>query len=288
MAENKFSGVCGNSKETVCIETNRVLDSCRDRDCYEYVKVYLSNFGNEILERTSAIRAKCAEIMWANIAVDPIQFNRGFYSVTIRFYIKVTFEACVGGGRSQELEGITVIEKRVILYGGESGVNVFRSNGESGGFCSCPEPTYCSSNLPTAVVELVDPVLLGTKIFEKASECKPCCCCCREEDIPEHVMSSMGAPICFDVDDHDGRILTVSLGVFSVIRIVRPAQYLITASECAIPEKECISVEEDDPCRVFRTMPFPFGEFTQGSGPHHDHGSDRQGDRSDRCGRCGC
>ena len=155
MAENKFPSACGNSKETVCIETNRVLDSCRDRDCYEYVKVYLSNFGNEILERTGAIRAKCAEIMWANIAVDPIQFNRGFYSVTIRFYIKVTFEACLGGGRSQELEGIAAIEKRVILYGGESGVNVFRSNGESGGFCSCPEPTYCSSNLLTAVVDAV-------------------------------------------------------------------------------------------------------------------------------------
>ena len=118
MAENRFPCGGGTSRETVCIETNRVLDSCRDRDCYENVRVYLSDFGNEILERTGAIRAKSAEILWTNIGIDPIQFNRGFYAVTIRFYIRVTCEACVGGGRSQEVEGIAVLEKRVILYGG--------------------------------------------------------------------------------------------------------------------------------------------------------------------------
>lgn len=115
MAENRFPCGGGTSRETVCIETNRVLDSCRDRDCYENVRVYLSDFGNEILERTGAIRAKSAEILWTNIGIDPIQFNRGFYAVTIRFYIRVTCEACVGGGRSQEVEGIAVLEKRVIL-----------------------------------------------------------------------------------------------------------------------------------------------------------------------------
>ena len=52
MAENRFPCGGGTSRETVCIETNRVLDSCRDRDCYENVRVYLSDFGNEILERT--------------------------------------------------------------------------------------------------------------------------------------------------------------------------------------------------------------------------------------------
>ncbi len=284
MAENKFHcNPNGSSRETVCIETNRVLDSCRDRDCYEFVRVYLSDFGNEILERTGAIRAKCAEILWSNIGVDPIQFNRGFYAITVRLYIKVVFEACVSGGRSQELEGIAVLEKRVILYGGECGVNVFRSTGESGSFCACPEPTYGCSNLPTAVVEVVDPVLLGTKIFEKACECK-CVCCCGEQDVPQRILSGLSAPVCFD-DDHDGRVLTVSLGIFSVIRIVRPAQYLIQAADCTIPEKECVSVEEDDPCKVFRTMPFPFGEFSSSCVSHADH---PQGgtDRPCRCGGC--
>ena len=64
MAENRFpcpsAGTSG--RESICIDTNRVLDSCRDRDCFENVRVYLSKFGNEILERTGAIRAKSAHI----------------------------------------------------------------------------------------------------------------------------------------------------------------------------------------------------------------------------------
>ena len=94
MAENRFPCTgSGSSRETVCIDTQRVLDSCRDRDCFENVRVYLSCYGNEILEHSGAIRAKCAKIVWSYIGIDPIQFNRGFYAITIRFYVKVTFEA---------------------------------------------------------------------------------------------------------------------------------------------------------------------------------------------------
>lgn len=268
MAENRFPCGGGTSRETVCIETNRVLDSCRDRDCYENVRVYLSDFGNEILERTGAIRAKSAEILWTNIGIDPIQFNRGFYAVTIRFYIRVTCEACVGGGRSQEVEGIAVLEKRVILYGGDTNTHTYRSDGCGDSFCSLPKPNCGSRSVPTAVVEAVDPVLLGTRILEKAEECN-CCCCCHENDLPETVMTTFDSPISFadPSNDHARRFLTVSLGIFSVVRITRPAQYLISATEYAIPEKECHEVEDDDPCRVFRSMPFPVGEFSTGTVP---------------------
>lgn len=281
MAENKYSCTTsgGNARETVCIETNRVLDSCRDRDCFEHVRVYLSCFGNEILERTGAIRAKCANIVWTYIGIDPIQFNRGFYSVTIRFYVKVVFEACVGGGRSQELEGIAVLEKRVILYGGESNVNIFKSSACGNDFCSLPNPDCGERNVPTAIIEVVDPVLLSTKIVEKASDCN-CCCCCQENDLPEAVLSSLDSPLQFDDDDKGRRYLTVSLGIFSVVRIVRPGQFLVQATEYNIPEKECHPVEEDDPCHVFRCMPFPVSEFcSQGAAPTTVN---------ERPSRCGC
>jgi hypothetical protein len=157
MAENRFpcSPTAGSGRETVCIDTNRVLDSCRDRDCFENVRVYLSDFGNDILERTGAIRARCAKIIWTYIGIDPIQFNRGFHAVTVRFYVKITLEACIANGRSQELEGIAVLEKRVILYGGESNVSVFKSHGMGEGFCSCPKPDCGAKNEPTAIVEAV-------------------------------------------------------------------------------------------------------------------------------------
>ena len=129
-------------------------------------------------------------------------------------------------------------------------------------------------------MEVVDPVLLGSKIMEKASDCN-CCCCCNG-DVPASMMNRFEAPPCFDDDAQ--RFLTVSLGIFSVVRTVRPAQLLIQASEYAIPEKECVTVEEDDPCHVFRTMPFPSNEFTcSASHCHHEHH-----DRPDRGGHCGC
>ena len=153
MQDNRFSCGPGVGKEAVCIEANRILDSCRDRDCYENVKVFLGECGREIIEHTSAVRVKSAYIKQANIALDPVQFNRGFYAVNIRFYIKITFEACIGNGRSQEFDGIAVVDKKVILYGGECNANVFRSNGGFENFCAYPEPCKKEVNVPMAVVD---------------------------------------------------------------------------------------------------------------------------------------
>ena len=84
MSENRFQ--CGipdrnsGKSEIVCIDVNRVLDSCRDRDCFEDVKVLLTDFGNDIIEHTTNIRAVGACIVQTQITLDPIKFNRGFYS----------------------------------------------------------------------------------------------------------------------------------------------------------------------------------------------------------------
>ena len=135
MAENRFPTMTtGNPRETVCIDTNRVCDSCRDRDCFENARVYLSEFGSEILERTGAIRPKSAEILWTHVTLEEVPFNRGFYAVNIRFYIRITCEACTGGARSQDVEGLCILEKKVILYGGEGNAAIFRS-GSDNSFC---------------------------------------------------------------------------------------------------------------------------------------------------------
>lgn len=56
--------------------------------------------------------------------------------------------------------------------------------------------------------------------------------------------------------------LYVSIGMFSVIRLERPAQYLVSAAEYSVPDKECApATNEDDPCSLFRTMAFPVNEF---------------------------
>ena len=155
MQDNRFSCGPGKGLDTVCIETNRILDSCRDRDCFENVRVFLSDLGCEIIEHTGQVRVKSACIAETQISLDPVQFNRGFYTVNIRFYIKLVFEACIGNGRSQEFEGIAVLDKKVILYGGDCNVSTFRGGGDFSDFCSKIEPCCKENNVPTAVVDVV-------------------------------------------------------------------------------------------------------------------------------------
>ena len=282
MAENRCS--CsgqGNAasasagRETVCIDTYRVLDSCRDRDCYEDVRVFLTAFGQEIIDQTCTVRAKSASVIWTNVGVDSVPFNRGFYQVSVRIYILLTMEACLGNGRSQEFDGIAVLEKKVILFGSEGNVSIFRST-QSENFCDvqCNKET----NLPVGVVEVVAPIALSTKILEG-----DCCCgysCCTCSDIPSGISELCSGNL---VDPENGRRLFVSLGVFSVIRIERPAQFLITASDYSVPDKECVAAEEDDPCSLFRTLAFPVNEFSPL--PLSAFHAQRDEDDSDGCRR---
>ncbi len=278
MSENRQ---CQSSaKEMVCIDTYRILDSCRDKDCFEDVRVFLTEYGQELIERAGAVRAKCARIVWSYIDIDPVPFNRGFYQLNIKIYIRIIAEVCVSPGNIQEIEGIAVVEKKVILFGSEGNVSVFKS--EAGTPCSgfCPPSDRCSckkgSNLPVAVLETVDPIILDSKVVCAPQKIR-CCCYC--EDIPESVCCTInGGSIC----DSDGDKLVVTLGLFSIIRIERPAQYLIQATEYCVPEKECVEAKDNDPCKLFNSMAFPIGEFcppSAGSLIHHT---------GDCGGKCSC
>ncbi len=272
MAENK---ICSQSqRDVVCIEANRVLDSCRDRDCFEEVGVYLTDFGREIIEHTGNVRVKCAEIAWTCITVDPVQFNRGFYTVNIRFFLSLKFEACVGG-RNQEFEGVTALDKKVVLFGGECGSGTFHS-GSCDNPCD-PEPTSHDTNSPKASVDVASPVVLSAHIAEVRDS--SCCCnlCCCADEIPQRACRNLGAPLSRDFGE---RVLVVSIGIFSVVRLTRPGQFLVSASEYSVPDKECSCGEDKDPCCLFRSMDFPSEEFSCAAyAPRLTSSAD---------GRCGC
>lgn len=198
-------------------------------------------------------------MLWSYIDIDNVPFNRGFYQLSIRIYIKVLCEACLGPGNLQELDGIAVVEKKVVLFGSEGHVSVFKSEAQNNCFCS--DVGGCraskSNNLPIAVLETVDPIVLSSKVIEPSH---PCCfsCCCSVDELPDCVCSSVNGDL---TDDRNSNRLLVSLGMFSVVRIERPAQYLINAVEYCVPEKECTAPSEDDPCSLFRSMSFPVKEF---------------------------
>ena len=267
---------CGqDGRGTVCIDTRRVLDSCRDRDCYENVRVYLNTFGDEVLASATNIRARSAKVLWAYVGVDEVPFNCGFYRISIRYYVSIELEVCLGIGRTQNLCGIAVLEKNVVLFGGDGGVTTFTSEG-NGDFCAGPNYNNMSKNGPIAIVETVEPVILGTNLIDD--------CCCRPKndcahELPDAIIEYLGG----NVDPgYDGPRLYVSLGIFSVIRMVREAQLLIQAEDYSVPEKECRPQDNCDPCATFEHLPFPTDRFTARA----IHTGEVNG--RERRGGCGC
>lgn len=274
MQENRNVQSClGNdARGMICIDTTRVLDACRDRDCFENVRVYLTATGEEILAASSNIRTKSAKICWAYVGVNEVPFNSGFYQITVRYYIELGFEACVGIGRSQTFNGVAVVEKDVVLYGGEGNITSYTSD-SGAGYCDVAPTSAISNNLPVATVETVEPIVLGTKVVECG-----CQCCCDCYDIPEPVRCCLDGEL---VSGSDYPQLQVSIGVFSVIRLTRPAQLLVQATDYSVPDKECMqATNNDNPCDLFRNIAFPAARFTGTTLPTRDNPG--------KSGGCGC
>jgi len=263
-------------RDMICIDTYRVLDSCRDKDCFEDVRVYLTDCGQEIIDRTTVVRAKSAKVVWSYINIDSVPFNRGFYQLAIKIYVKITAEACLAPGKVEEFDGIAVVEKKVILFGSEGNVSVFKSELNGDCFCGKGCRAVKSNNLPIAVIETVDPIILSAKVIPPHHH--NCCSCCCVEEVPECVCATVDGHLA---DDRDSNKFVVSLGLFSVVRIERPAQYLINAVEYCVPEKECRAPVDDNPCTLFRNMSFPVSEFCPPS--HIPHCKD-----DDKPKKCSC
>ena len=257
------------SRETICIDTYRVLDSCRDRDCYDDVRVYLTEAGQAAAEN-GTLRATAAEILWSYITVDPVMFTCGFFRVTVKSYVLLTLEACIGTPRvRQEYNGLALLEKDVVLYGGTGNTTSFRSDPEAG-----PCDTFVGaqgSNLPIAVMESVPPFVMSLDLRSEPCECTCTCgdseggntrscsnAILRNEDLPDFIRERLINPIVEEPDC----FLVATIGMFSVIRIQRPTQILVQASDYSVPDKECRTPGKNNPCRSFRDIPFPIEEFS--------------------------
>lgn len=274
MQDNKNAslGLNCDGRGTVCIDTMRVLDCCRDRDCFEDARVYLSATSEDILANASSVRTRSAKLLWAYVGVNEVPFNRGFYQVVVRYYIQVEAEACLGIGNSQLFTGIAALEKDVILYGGEGNTVSFSSSPENS-FCNIGNLDTVSNSDPVAIVETVEPIVLGTKVTDCECSCHVECC-----DLPEKVKCHLGGEPRINTN---GPRLYVSFGVFSVIRLERPSQLLIQGTDYSVPDKECSPCgDNENPCSLFRSMAFPVAEFRGDGCPVNE--------RPQRSGGCGC
>lgn len=257
MAENKIlpGPLCGghsNFKEAVCISANGVYDSCKDKDCLEDLPVCLTRCGQAIVDKAINVRCRKAEIIWVYIDVENVPFNRGFYSVDIKYFFKITLDAFIGVGKPHAVEGLATFDKKVILFGSEGTARIFSSKYRPNSLDpQMPEKT----NMPKAVVEVVDPICLDAKVVDP---CERCCCDCDVSSLPDYVCR------CFEDEIYGGgncRRVYITLGLFSIVRLERPLQLLVPAYDFCMPEKECVGLPDQDPCSLFSKLRFPQDEF---------------------------
>ena len=247
---------CGSEiKDAVCVHTDKVYDSCKDKDCIEDARVFLTACGQEIIDKAVNIKCRKAEIIWVFPDVEPVPFNRGYYTVDLKFFFKITLDAFLGVGKPTQVEGLASFDKKVILFGSEGSAKVFESRYS---YDSFDEQLWKKTNMPKAVVEVVDPLCLGAKIVDINDKI----CCCNDDldfsTIPECVCKIFDGNL---VLGGEKKRVFVSIGLFSIVKIERNVQLLIPAYDFCIPQKECVTSTDDSPCELFERIQFPFDEF---------------------------
>jgi hypothetical protein len=234
------------------------MDACRDKDCVEDLRVYLTEGSQSILDSATTVRARSAELLHVCIEVEPLAYNEGYFTVDITFYYRIVADAIVGGTRPGSLTGLAVFTKRCVLCGGGGNAKIFTSIGRSN---EPDQRTMEHANRPIAVVEVVEPMILAARV------CEVCNCCCETElsELPRGICD------CFDgelVLSGENKRLLVTLGQFSIIRLERETQIMIPSFDYCIPTKECsasLSSATEDPCELFSSIAFPVDDFFPGN-----------------------
>jgi hypothetical protein len=253
MADNNKYIHNGGCKEAVCVDAGRVYDSCSDKDCLEDLRVYFSERDQMVIDHAISVRPKKAEVITTFIDVEALPFNRGYYSCDLTFYFAIHFEVYSGHGMGcSTVCGVAVFQKKVILFGSEGNVKVFASE-------FCPDThdrqEMPTRNMPRCNVQVAEPVILGAKLVEKCNcVCNnDCGCSC----IPACICERFNCNFC---DTDNGKVVLVTLGIFTIVQLIRNVQMLMPIYDFCVPAKECCPNTES-PCDMFRKMCFPVDEF---------------------------
>lgn len=258
MAEKAVTGagsVNNRQYESVCVHTRKIYSSCKDKDCIEDLRFYPTESAQTVLSTAQSIRGGSAELLYTFVDVEPVNFNRGYFTVDMRFYYRIVLQVMNGGARYTEAEGLAVFDKRVILFGSESSAKIFSSEPVEN---AADAPLDLSANLPTAVVEAVDPMLLCAHIADgTAGECVGI-------TVPDGILEVFSEPLV--LDGCAERYALVTLGQFSMVRLERDTQLLMPIYDYCVPTEECSlanlgGCSTEDPCSLFEDVDFPVDAF---------------------------
>lgn len=247
---------CGgdNQRQTMSIHTRKITDSCRDKDCIEDLRVYLTLSSQQILDTAANVRVRSAELISTYITVENVAFDHNHYCIDMTFFYRILADAVVGTCRPAVLTGLAVFTKRAVLCGEDSHAHIYRSDNQ----LQNPDPMGRSfANNPTAVVEVLDPMVLSCKLKEVCD-----CGCDSPCQIPAPIRTNFDEDL---VISGGKRRLFVTLGQFSIVRLERDAQLVIPVLDYSIPEKACCENPgccAEDPCEMFSRIPFPTQQFS--------------------------
>ena len=208
------------------IHTRKITDACRDKDCVEDLRVYLTAGSQQTLDNAANVRVRSAQLLHTYIDVEPVAFDRNHYCIDITFYYRILADAVIGTCRPAALSGLAVFSKRAVLCGEDSRAHIFTSDTRIGEADGC---TLSSSNRPTAVVEVLDPMVLSSKVKDAESG--------TAESVTVQIPEAIRA--LFDEDlvtSGDHRRLYVTLGQFSIVRLERDVQLVVPS----LPERKRI------------------------------------------------
>ena len=237
-------------KDAVCIDAGRVYDSCCDRDCLEDLRVCFCPADQEKVNNAIGVKARSCEILNVSVEVEPVTFNRGYYSVDMMFYflVKLDLYYC-GSPATTTVNGVATFNKKVILFGSDGNAKVFSSI-----YVPCDTDTQLpmTSNYPKASVQTVDPIVLNSTISPICGCDNECSC-----SLPSYVQNTIGGIAPAETAKNK---INVTVGLFTVVQLIRNVQMLVPVYDFCVPEKECTSTT-DNPCELFKRIKFPVDEF---------------------------
>ena len=258
MSDNNQAGTACDLRgirEAVCVHTDKISDSCLAKDCIEDLQVYLTVPSQQALDCAVSAKARYVELLHVGVHVETVPYSTGYYTVDLTFYYRVIADASAAGGRPTTVTGLAIFSKRLVMFGGETSARSFSSR--SGVSCLCKQAIQ-AGNVPEAIVEVVDPMILGSRVQEV---CNCNCCPPSPPVIPEAILG------CFEeqlVLDGESKRLLVTIGQLSIARLERSTQLLIPTFDYCIPSKTCKNVgssNTESPCEVFGQIEFPMDAF---------------------------
>ena len=218
----------------------------------EDLRCFFRNEDQAIIDQASSVRVRSAEVANVYIDVEPVSFNRGYYSCDLTFLFLLEFDLFAAPHKkSSTVKGIAMFNKKVILFGSEGNVKVFSNETTLDDQIDnnlCP-----TTNMPKCVVQCVDPIALSARIGT-VRNCHECCC-----RIPRYANECVGGDINTNVTPNSATIY-VTIGLFSIVQLIRNVQMLIPVYDFCIPDKQCDD-STDHPCDIFKRIKFPTDDF---------------------------